>query len=150
MKLFLVEMAKFRDARFNSPVSMVASLEKVLATAEVKGRRIPIAGLRQAAHDMVAWSRTVPAELTREADAHLKKRGSLTLTAMINRVSSIVPRVLKRGRIRNDEEFYVMKELLNDVAHGLAGRDRDRAEKLVGAFESRSGPQLPARRLTTG
>ncbi len=135
LKRFLVVVARFRDERYAQPVSMLASLQGVLTAAERRGRRVPLAGLKQAAHDQVSWFRSMSRESVREADAYLRNRGAITITAMTAQVRRIVPNVLKRGRIRDDEEFYILTELLNDVASGLVGRDRKQAEKLVRDYE---------------
>src|SRR5262245_59461867 len=87
LMLFITTMAVFRDARFSAPVSMAASLEKSLAAAGRLGRPVPLSGLRDAAHDLVAWSRHIGPALVREADAFLRARGSVTLTAMGRRIS---------------------------------------------------------------
>ncbi len=150
LKRFLVTVARFRDERYAAPVSILTSLQGVLAAAEGRGSRVPVGALRQAAHDQVSWFRSMPRESIREADAYLRDRGAITITVMMAEVGRMVLKVLKRGRIRDDEEFYVLTELLNDVSSGLVGRDRERAGKLVSDYESRSGPKTPARRLTTG
>ncbi len=138
LKRFLMTLATFRDKQLGSPVSMVASFEGVFAGVR-RGRVVPLSALRQAAHDMVAWSRHLPESIVRDADAYLKGRGSVTLTMMAHRLDGVVPKLLKRGRIRTDEEFYIITEPLSDVSsQGLKGDARLKAERMVGVYESKS------------
>ena len=88
---------------------------------------------------MVAWSRHVPADLVRQADAYLKEHGAITLTAMIRRYDNVVPKILGRGRVRTEDELRIIKELLNDTSErGLQGRDRERGQRMVTVYESKS------------
>jgi hypothetical protein len=139
LKRFLMALAQFRDTCLGSPVSMVACLERVFAHAPPPSPLESLAGLRDAAHDMVVWSRHLPADLVRQADAYLEERGAITLTTMARRYDKLVPKILERGRIRTDDEFYIIKELLNDTSEcGLQGRDRARGERMVTVYESKS------------
>src|SRR5881397_1246780 len=92
LRVFVRTMASFWDLRFPGPVSMAASLESVLSAADRAGRRIPMSGLRDAAHDMVVRSREVSAAVIRDADAYCKEHGAVTLSAMIERVADAVSR----------------------------------------------------------
>jgi len=132
-------MAAFWGARFPGPISMAAWLESTLSAAEWAGRRIPLAGFRDAAHDMVVRSRLVSADAIREADVYLREHGAVTLTRMIGRVGNAVPRILARKRIATDEEFHIIKELLIDTNDkGLVGAARRTAERLIYDYEQRS------------
>ena len=139
LKGFLMTLAQFRDALPGSPASMANSLEKFLALAPPPSPLESLTGLRDAAHDMVTWSHHIPADLVRQADAYLRERGAITLTTMIRRYDNEIPKILGRGRIRTEDELRIIKELLNDTSErGLQGRDRERGQRMVTVYESKS------------
>jgi len=139
LRLFVRTMAAFWDLRFPGPVSMAASLENVLSASARAGRRIPISGLRDAAHDMVVRSRQVSAGVIREADAYCKEHGAVTLSTMIERVADAVSRIVATERIATDAEFYIIRDILADTTDKrLVGTARRAAERLVNDYEQQS------------
>lgn len=47
--------------------------------------------------------------------------------------------ILKRGTIRNEEEYYIVREILSDVSFDIPARDRLSLEKLAVKFEQGKG-----------
>lgn len=66
-------------------------------------------------------------------DQMLTEQSSPTLSVMRARHWNLVPKMLKRGRIRNDEEYYLAKSVLD--ASQLAEEDRRSLAGLLGAYE---------------
>jgi len=53
-----------------------------------------------------------------------------------------VPKILRRGTIRNDEEYYLIIERLNDMSKaGFNCEEREKAGRMVLAYESRRSPE---------
>lgn len=89
-------------------------------------------------------SRDFSPEAVRNADTHLVAAGTLSLTEMRRRIWRVIPKVLERGRIRNVDEYYVVKNTLDDDGDALSDEERDRLDHLRFEFEeraSRSGPR---------
>jgi hypothetical protein len=50
-----------------------------------------------------------------------------------------IPKVLERGRVRNLDEFYVVKNLLDDGEEELSPDDRERLVRMRSEFERGAG-----------
>ena len=112
---------------------MTAIAERGLAEGVVPSN--VMTGWRQAAADMLEMTRDLEPHAVKAADAFLVKADALSLTEMRVRIWNIVPKVLARGRIRNIDEFYVVKNVLDD---GDPSEDeRARLDKLRFEFEKR-------------
>lgn len=71
------------------------------------------------------------------ADAFLSWAGCVSLTEMRARIWRTIPKVLARNRIRNLDEFYIVK---NAVDGGdLPEAERARLDALLGDFELGAG-----------
>ncbi|MDH2381955.1 hypothetical protein [Bradyrhizobium sp. CER78] len=86
----------------------------VLEAIEKKSPRLAFQGLRQAINDCVERSSSFdPAEVA-NLDAELISRGIITLSELRKRYSRGYANILKRGRIKNDTEFYLLQNVIND------------------------------------
>jgi hypothetical protein len=122
----------------DEPLSWVAGLEKGLAEVEAKGRKIARIGMRMALQDVLEMTRGLTPDSVKAVDEAFDAGGLPTLSGMRRRVWKTIPKVLKRGRIRNEAEYYLLIERLNDVDDsGLSGEDRERLGLMVVEFEQR-------------
>lgn len=118
--------------------SWAQSLARVLEVAEAGGYSRALPGLRMAVNDLLDSSRDFSRESVVAADQFLSGKGCATLSAMRERVWKTVPKILRRGRIRDDEEYYLTMERLNDTSDsGFAQADRVAANQLVAAYEAK-------------
>ena len=77
-----------------------------------------------------------------EADAYLTERGAPTLTQMRREIWQLIPKILKRGKVRNDEEYYILKERaisLDDP--DMDDETRKVADRLLFDYEFRTNKQ---------
>lgn len=102
-----------------------------------------LTGVRQGVADALEMSRDFSPEAVRDADAHLVAVGAPSLTEMRRRVWRVIPKVLERGRIRNVDEYYVVKNTLDDVGDALADDERNRLDRLRFEFEERAARARP-------
>jgi hypothetical protein len=107
-----------------------------------------LTGVKQAVGDQLEMTRELPQETVRLADEFLATTGALSLTEMRRRVWRVVPKVLERGAIRTIDEFYVVKNVLDDGGHDLSHDDRARLETMRFEFETR--PTRPRRSPPSG
>ncbi len=69
-------------------------------------------------------------------DAFLASKGAPKLTSLLISSKKRVRTMIKTGKIKNDEDYYLLKEVLSDVEGTLlAERDRFKAESILGAWE---------------
>jgi len=122
--------------------AMTAMAETALMTGAVRSEWM--SGCRQAAADMLEWTRDLSPDAVRAADAFLISEGSTSLTKMRARIWRTIPKVLARGRILNLDEFYVVKNVMDDG--DLPEAERSRLEALRFEFEERARRARPRRR----
>ncbi len=113
---------------------LVAGLENLERHYPAKART----GLKMALHDLLEMIRDFPQPVVDAVNAELRQRGLITLTDMRAREWRTIPKVLSRGRIKTDVEYYLLIERLNDVStSGLTGEQRASLNGMVAEYESR-------------
>jgi len=96
------------------------------------------AGLRQAVQDLLEMSRTLNHQKVQIVDSRLRAEGAPTLSAMRSEIWRTIPRILNRGRIQTESEYYLLVARLNDeTGDDLTQADRDRLAEMVLEFEER-------------
>lgn len=91
-----------------------------------------------AVQDLLEMSRDLTPSGVSAADRWLAQRGVARLSEMRAEVWRTIPKVLARGRIRSEEEYYLVIERLNDVDDlDLCERDRRRLELIAASFADR-------------
>lgn len=103
-------------------------------------------GFRQAAADILEMTRDFREEALDVANKFFVATGALSLTEMRRRVWRLIPKVLTRGRIRNIDEFYAVKDALSDP--GLSDKERGTLNEMLFDFEigPPHGPSSTSRR----
>src|SRR5215471_10471732 len=127
------------DGSSTPPLSMgphlLAGLENLEQQYPGKAR----AGLKMAIHDLLEMTQDFPQSLVAAIDAKLRARGLMTLTDMRAREWRIIPKVLSRGRIKTDVEYYLLMHRLNDVStSGLTEEQRSSLNGMVAEYEARA------------
>jgi hypothetical protein len=97
-----------------------------------------LTGVKQAVADQLEMTRHLPVEAVRRADAALVAASAPSLTEMRRRVWRVIPKVLARGRIRNIDEFYVVKNVLDDDGEDLSSAERAKLARMRFKFETTS------------
>ena len=92
-------------------------------------------GLSMAVNDIVEQTIGWSPEAVAEIDRRLCDAGVPTLSEVRVKFSRAVSRVLRRGEIRDDVEYYAVRN-----AAELDGEDRDRLWHLLARYEERSAP----------
>ncbi len=85
-------------------------------------------GLREAARDMVEWSRDLEGEAVTKLDAALSAAGAPTLTQMRDKRYRAFAKIIARGRIGNDDEYRLVEGLLAEAT--LPDQQVDEATRL--------------------
>ena len=97
-----------------------------------------IAGLKQGISDTLA---DVPAwsdDYRQKAEAALAAKGLPSLRKMEAVLKKKHQRILARGKIRNDEEFALVAEILSDVDFDVSDSDRATLGKISRAYAATS------------
>jgi len=112
------------------PLNMLAGFESQLGVSRA------LTGLRQAVNDVLEGCEDFSPEQISLADASLAKAGAPTLTQLWQRRSRQYKAILRRGRIRNDTEFYLVTSILSDTASQVPRQEQDLLGNMVASYES--------------
>ncbi|WP_420964391.1 hypothetical protein [Bradyrhizobium sp. B120] len=119
------------------PMAFLPPEKQPLAALEAMEKtspRMAFQGLRQAISDCVERSWPFdPAEVA-NLDAELTDRGIITLSELRRRYSRGYAKILKRGRIKNDTEFHLLRNIINDPTEKSPG-ERELLAKLISDYE---------------
>lgn len=120
-----------RPSLSQSPGSFRARVAEIEAEF---GRSKALEGLRQAANDTVEMLFDRKLDDIVALDAVLRGAGVLTLSEVRRRYSSTLAKVLKRGTIRSDTEYYLVAGILTDQSSLINDAERERLELLVQVY----------------
>ena len=102
------------------------------------GKGQALIGARQAANDAIESLQNFSQQQLAALDAKLHQAGSVTLAEMRRRYSRQYKAVLKRGSIRNETEFYLVKGILDSCTESLGQEEQATLSSLLLGFEQRS------------
>jgi len=100
------------------------------------GRSKALEGLKQAANDTVEMLRSKPLAYTQHLDAALRERQLITFSEVARRYASSYKRILKRGEIKTETEYYLVTGILADVSSRATEAERSQLEGLAAVYLS--------------
>jgi hypothetical protein len=109
------------------PIACLERLEKM-------GMTMAARGLRQAINDCVEESLLFDRHEVERLDSELRARDIVTLSELRRRYSKAYARIMKRGVIRNDTEYYLIRNVLDDPTEKTAA-ERALLAKLAFDYE---------------
>jgi hypothetical protein len=110
------------------PVVCLEALEK-------KSMKLASNGLRQAIHDCVEMSLHFDHAEVEKFDSQLRSRGIITLSELRRRYSKSYAKIMKRGQIKSETEYYLVRNVLHDPAE-KSPEERKLLEKLIFDYEA--------------
>ncbi|MDI3384003.1 hypothetical protein ACFPPF_22000 [Xenophilus aerolatus] len=113
------------------------SIETVCAgIIEQHGKAKALEGLRQAANDVIEELSDKPAAGVAALDEALRASGLITASEVRRRYASSYKRIVKRGTIRNDTEYYLVNGIVVDLGNGIADTERATLQRLLNSYEA--------------
>ncbi len=109
------------------PIANLEALEK-------KSMKTASNGLRQAINDCVEVSFHLDHKEVAKLDDQLRSRGIVTLSELRRRYSKRYAKIVKQGQIKNDTEYYLIRNVLDDPTTKTA-EERELLEKLIANYE---------------
>jgi hypothetical protein len=106
-----IERAMPGVSSLGADVSPIALLDRLAATSPAKARQ----GLAMAINDSVETSAEWPQSEVESFDRDMRDAGLFTLSEMRLRFSAQVKRVVRRGSIRTEVEFYAIRNAVDIV-----------------------------------
>ena len=116
-----------------NPLNILAGFERDLGIS----RSLP--GLKQAVNDILESCEDYTPDSIAKADASLAGVGAPTLSQLWQRCSRQYKAIVRRGKLRNDTEFYLVSSILEDTASGVSAQEREVLGHIVASYESRRG-----------
>jgi hypothetical protein len=123
--LMQAETEKLIDPATGRAPKLSTSLAEGIVSIERRGQRAAHSGIRMALRDLLEISRELSAEQVREVDDRMLSAGLPTLTARRERES--VPKSLKRGTIRSENEFRVLSGRADEI-HADSSKTEEMAQ----------------------
>lgn len=109
------------------PIASLKALEK-------KSVKMALNGLRQAINDCVERSRPFNHLEVEKLDSELRTRGIVTLSELRRRYSKDYARIVKRGELKDETQYYLVRNVLSDLTE-QAPEERELLEKMVSKYE---------------
>lgn len=105
---FLIERNKDLAALLNHKDHGV--LKRLNEVEKQKGSQ-KFASLKIGLSDMLTWLSHLPEEYSTEINSRLINSGLISIASIKNEIKGIDKKVIKRGYIKNDEEYYIIKNV---------------------------------------
>ena len=126
LRFYLVECKHLSTAEF----------EKGAADIVAKyGRSKALLGLRQAVNDTMEELSDASNELVGLLDQSLAERGLVSFSELRRRYSSQYKRLLKRGNVKNDSEFYLASGIVSDLSTEISDEERVQLQRMIEVYE---------------
>jgi hypothetical protein len=114
----------------HNPINVLASLERQLGVSRA------LVGLRQAVNDILEGCEDFSPQQVARADASLAEAGAPTLSQLWHGRSRQYKAILRRGRLRDETEFYLVSSILSDTASQIISSEREKLSNMVAGYES--------------
>jgi hypothetical protein len=113
----LKEFLAFYSQRYDNLENLPPEQHPIacLSVLEAKSKTMALNGLRQAINDCIEASLRFGNAEVAVLDSELRKRGIVTLSELRRRYSRTYARIAKRGKIKNDTEYCLINNVLNDT-----------------------------------
>ena len=119
-----------------SPTADIHPAKTIEKVVEQFGKSKALAGLRQAANDTIEDMSNWSSEAKFTVDDAFKSAGIVTVSEITRRYSASYKRIIKRGVIRNETEYYLIDAVLIDQGNEIADDERAYLQKLIEAYEA--------------
>lgn len=118
------------DRPEDQPLAFLARIEK---TSVADAKR----GLQMAINDVVEATTTWTPEQVAQADAKFAAEGTFTLSELRRRYSKKYMQILKRGVIRNETEYYLVKGIIDGGGIEPGATEGPQLQAMLDAYEAR-------------
>jgi hypothetical protein len=122
------------------PPEAEAGYREALAKIKGKERSGIASGVKQGVNDLLHMADMWPLEQYEAVETALSAKGLLSLEKMQAALSRKHIAILKRGVIRNEEEYYIVAEMLSDMSSDLTDNQRDQLGAMTVKYEGKIKP----------
>lgn len=102
-----------------------------------KPRKIPASGLRMAVNDLLSQEPFFDAGQRRAVERRLAAKSLPSLRILAAQIKNKHAAILKRGLVHNEEEYYLIQEILASVDYPIEEADRNRLAELAEQYSEK-------------
>ena len=99
------------------------------------GKSKALEGLRQATNDILEEMSDRPMNAVAAVDSSLQSLGIVTISELRRRYASSYKRVVKRGFIRTQTEYYLVNGIVVDLTSAVTDSERSELQRFLEAYE---------------
>jgi len=125
---FEAKYAKMDPNAEFSPINVLRNWEK---ESDSLARR----GLREGLRDSLTGLKDLPTDLKTELNNNLTLKKFPSLNILTSQIKNTPKKVLEKKKIKNLDEYYVIKEVLSDVEYEITESQRTELSIIFGEFE---------------
>ena len=125
---FEAKYAKMDPNAEFSPLNVLQNWEK---QSDSLARR----GLKEGLRDSLTGLKDLPNELKMELSKELISKNFPSLNILTSQIRNVPKKVLAKGKIKNLDKYYVVKEVLEDIDYDITEIERAELNKIFGEFE---------------
>ena len=114
----------------HSPINKLEEFEE-------KNKNIAKKGLKEGLRDTMIMYKDLPADKKELIEKELKEYNLPSTIKLIGLLENTTRKVLKRQKIKTLDEFYTIKEFVNDLSSDLIESERKELSEMLAKFESR-------------
>lgn len=120
------------------PELNVSSPIEVLNQFEARGKSYGKRSLQSGLGDLVFIAQNVPSNIIQAIDKDLKDKNLPDFNSFKAAILDTPNKVLKRGKIKNSDEYYIIQELISEMSNNLTEDKRKRLSTYISEFEDKS------------
>lgn len=113
-----------------SPINILNKWEK---ESEAKARK----GLREGLIDILTGIKDLPNELLIELNLKLTSYKLPTIEILTSQIKNLPAKILSKGIIKNITEYYIIKEVLDDLDYPITNTDKQELSMILFEFEKK-------------
>lgn len=131
-KFFATAVWQIDTASEVHPANVIEGIVQQFGTSKA------LAGLRQAANDTIGETSHWNSEARAVVDEACRAAGVVTLSEITRRYSASYMRIVKRGFIKSETEYYVVNGILLDQGSAISDDERRLLQRMTEAFEQKA------------
>ncbi|PKG50360.1 hypothetical protein [Olleya sp. 1-3] len=108
---------------------------KVLLNWEKESDSLARRGLREGLRDSLTGLKDLPSNLKTELNNSLISKNFPSINILTSQIRNVPKKVLEKGKIKNLDEYYIIKEILDDLEYEITKSERTDLNKIFGEFE---------------
>lgn len=109
----------------------------ILENFERQSISLAIRGLKEGFPDALTMANQLSKEQKEKLNQILKTNGFPSIEVLNFKIRNTYKRVIKRNRIKNEAEYYIIIEILSDVDYEISNIEQQHLNTLISNFESK-------------